>query len=255
MSRAHVMLGLDAATGRELWRSKTLAQPSTSEAGIVGRYAYQEGSDGDLTIFDVRNGKPTVTRAGRPNLGRVPRTNLQVDAASGRVFHSLERMAVLLDPGTGKVVWSRALPDDAIAIIAGIGGGDQPITVVILDPKTGAPQDSVTVPAHAYVHADPGGGFYVNGPILTGYNRDGAERAHISPVDPPNLSAGVDYAALFSKDDLAILGRADLKRVGALRGSYAVQDGSSLATTLLLYRYIDEGKRPGEAILLAPSAP
>jgi hypothetical protein len=68
---------------------------------------------------------------------------------------------------------------------------------------------------------------------------------------PPNVHVGSDWVSLFSNDELALLDGRDLHRVARLQGSYAVQPGSSLGAQVLVYRYIEKGTKPGEAIVLS----
>ncbi len=123
-SRPHVIVGVDLATGTERWQSSTLAQPSMADSGIVGDRAFLSGSDGQLDLFDVKDGRVLYHRAATPVQGRVPRHLIQGDTARSRLFFSFEQEATLVDTVKGTTLWRTTLPADAWGIVLGSAVAD-----------------------------------------------------------------------------------------------------------------------------------
>jgi hypothetical protein len=255
-ARAHVTLGIDAPTARELWRSSALASWNFT-SDVVGDRGYRASRDGDLDVYDVRTGRVLLHVKGHDTPGRVPRQVVQLDDTRTHLFRAYEDEAILVTLATGAVAWRTHLPADAWATLEqtpidaySIGADATPLVLALLDRKTGAVKARAPLPPKSSVHADPGGGFYVLGSELAAHDADGSARARLARIDPPNLHAGLDFAALFSNDETAIVDRKDLHRLGSFAGSYGVQDGSSLAQGLLLYRFVERGTKPGEAVVV-----
>ncbi len=254
----HVIVGVDLATGNERWRSAALAHLSAYDSGVVGDRAFRGGHEGELDLFDVRDGHVLHHRNGKHVDGLVPRHLVIADAVRSQLFFSFEQESALMDTTKGTILWRATLPADAWGTVEGgsvaeyrVDAGDKPLSLLVLDRRTGAVKGRVPLPPRSSVREAADGGFYVLGKELVAYDKSGAEHARLSTVSPPNLRVGSDWASLFSNEELAILDARDLHRVALLAGSYAVQPQSSLAAQMLVYRFSGDDRHAGEAIVLS----
>lgn len=132
-------------------------------------------------------------------------------------------------------------------------GGGAAVLLALAACQEQPPSAPVVVTAPA-VDAGPAGGFYVLGHGLAAHDAGARERARLAVADPPNLDAGLDFAALFGGERWVVLDRRDLHAVGALDGTVSARPGSSLAGRLLVYRHAKDRTQPGEAMLLRRKA-
>jgi len=261
-SRPHVIVGVDSTTGLERWRSSALAGFMSGGSGVVGDRAYRAGHDGELDLFDVKDGHVLFHHGSAHVDGVVPRRLVMGDAAHSQLLYTYEQEAALLDTTRGTAVWRKTLPADSWGILEGstipsyrIDANDKPRSLLFLDRRTGAERGRVALPPRSSVlpasESNPASGFYVHGKELGAFDANGTERAHLAALSPPSVRVGADWVSLFSNEEIALLDGRDLHRVARLAGSYAVQPGSSLGSQVLLYRYIEKGTKPGEAIVLS----
>jgi outer membrane protein assembly factor BamB len=259
-----VAVGLDAATGKEIWRSPELALAGTFLRGgssLDEKTCWTAGGDGDIRAFECATGSILWKKAGKANSAGPKRALVSIVAERGAVFRLHNEAAELFDLRSGAALWkvavrapNMAIPRSApIAFYDIVTSEDSPITVRILRPSDGATETLIAVPGGGRVDPDPGGGFYVIGfeDELRAFDTTGQERwRDVHKGDPPNPVFHEDFFALFGGERLVLFDRRDGRRIGEIAGDLGVQAGSSLQRGVLLYRFEDRGKKIGQAIFV-----
>jgi len=265
-SKKLVLLGLDRATGKERWRSAemaTLGSLRHTGASPDGKTCWIANHEGDLRVFDCERGAVLWKRAGAGGDAMPSRELVGYEQEQKALFRMLDGEAALFDLRSGAPRWKVALPAGHAAIPAGLAvqlyditADDAPLSLDILSPKDGSVLARVPMPQKTTLYQDPGGGYYVYGfgSGLVAYTKDGRERARAPKPSAPNPVVGKDFFGFFDKESLVLLDRRDLHEVGATSGYIGVQPGSSLAESLVVYRWANDGKSVGEAMLLRRKA-
>lgn len=267
--RPRIVLGVEAASGRELWRSKELGAIDAgagSGASADGRHCWIADRYGALRVFACATGAIRWSREGPPGDEPAERHLVRWIEPEGALFRLDDQGATLHDKDTGAPRWSVAVPPGDWALPVGAPMGlyqidtdDAPQRLHLLAPRDGVEVALIPLPPRADAMDDPGGGFYVRATEagLVAYDPGGRERGRIPPEIPPNPQAGSDFLAMFDADRLVLFDRRDLRRVGEVEGRIGVLPGSSLAGGVLLYHWVPtgKGKDDGEGeILLVRSA-
>lgn len=270
-SRPLIYIGADTKTGKERWRNRQItpngAYGRQSGASSDGRSCFIAHEPGDIFVLDCQTGALRWKRPGKSSdsdslLDRVFTAAVPQD----KLFQRLDEKAIMMDIHTGKVRWQISLPKTTFALPSGIpippytlNNTDKTISksLWILDTQTGAALSKIEMPPMTYTYPDPSGGFYVmtGSGQLTAYEADGRQRVRIEQADPSNLMVRSDFVALFDSNRMVLLDRSDLHTVAVLDGQFDTKAESSLAHGVLLYRFIDNGRKIGEAVLLRRRTP
>lgn len=258
---ATVVLGLDAATGKEIWRSSDLVITGgyhRAGASPDGRTCWGSSREGELRVFECSSGKVLWQKAGRqaPSGGRVFVSH--VPERRG-LFRFQESAAEVFDLQTGAVIWKTAVPAPGAAVPLGavieyydlVAEKDSAMPLLLLRPSDGGIEARIPLPAGSAVYQDPAGGFFVlkSGEELVAYDAAGHVRWQMAKPDPPNPAFHNDFFALFSGERFALFERENGRPLGELSGSISAQPGSSLRNGILLFQFARGGSKAGQAIL------
>jgi outer membrane protein assembly factor BamB len=262
-----VVLGLDAATGKEIWRSSDLVVMGGYEragASPDGRTCWGASRDGDLRAFACESGAILWKKPGKANDTATPAFVSYVPERGG-LFRRIGTAAEVFDLRSGALLWKTAVPAPGAAIPIGapigyydiVGDKDSAMPLLLLRPTDGGIERRVPLPMGSLVHRDPAGGFFVmkTGEELVAYDVAGQKRWRMENPDPQNPGFHEDFFGLFSGERIALFDRESARPLGELTGSIGVQPGSSLRNGILLYRFVEDEKKVGQAIFARAAPP
>lgn len=266
--RDTIVLGLDAATGKEIWRSSDLVMtggPERAGSSPDGRTCWGASREGELRVFECARGSVLWKKPGRTTPTGTRVFVSYVPERNG-LFRFQDAAAEVFDLRSGSVLWKTAVPVLGAAIPIGAPIGyydivaekDSAMPLLILRPTDGGIESRVPLSAGSLVHRDPAGGFFVfkSGEELIAYDAAGQKRWRLEKPEPPNPVFHEDFFALFSGERIALFDREGARPLGSLTGSIGVQPGGSLQKDgILLYRFAEGGKKVGQAILARAKPP
>jgi outer membrane protein assembly factor BamB len=265
VNRETFVVGLDASTGKEVWRSSGLAfatmRDTDSGSSPDGRTCWIGGEGGELRVADCSTGSLLWKKPKAPAAPMGARRFVRYLPERSALFRFVGNEAALFDSRTGKPLWSRALSANEAALPVGARVGenmifankDSPITLLLLTPEDGRVEGRVEMPGISTLRDDPGGGLYLHGKEeIVAFEASGRERWRLRQPTPSSPYFHQDFLGLSEADRLVLFERAGAKRLGELRGSFGIQQGSSLTGGILLYRLVERGTKVGQALLVPP---
>jgi outer membrane protein assembly factor BamB len=262
-----VVLGLDAATGQEIWRSSDLVVTDgyvRAGASPDGRICWGANRDGDLRAFECASGSLLWKKAGRPD-DTAPATFVSYVPERGGLFRRIDTAAEVFDLRSGALLWKTAVPAPGAAIPIGApipdyaiaGDKDSTKPLLLLRPTDGGIERRVPLPPESYVHQDPAGGFFVRkiSEELVAYDVTGQKRWRMEKPDLMSPDFYEDFFVLFDGERIALFDRESARPLGELTGRIRVRPGSSLQNGILLYRFVEGENNVSQAIFARAAPP
>lgn len=226
--------GIDPSTTKEVWKRDMRASPQTYETGhsADGKTCWFSSYDQSLAVLDCATGKQLWTTPGNKGGGR----HLVLPIPGRGLFEQNRTKATLRDERSGKVIWTRTLPDDAVAWPKGnapvadlpspTGVGDAR-DVVILDPATGKVLVKVPIPKGADLIPDGGAFFISQGRELVAFDAGGNVTARAA-LPGYNMELGTTLIAMGRTPDVVVVDKKTLQillRVPGPNLSFEVEGG------------------------------
>jgi len=151
-----VTLGIEVGTGKVAWSTSALGCEHCLSSGVSldGATCWLASPDGTLDVFACATGKRRFQKKLPKEAIADTQPNVFTTWASNGIFVSTATEASLLDPASGKAVWSTPLPPKALGLPLGtrleldLFSTWDARTVLLLDPKSGKETTRFELPSY-----------------------------------------------------------------------------------------------------------